>query len=263
MAWNMEKSLQHVERVAHRGGSHLAPENTLAAFRNALTLMVDAIELDVQMTRDGKAIVFHDNTVERLTNGKGNILDLDFAYLRSLNAAAHFPGGWPQEQQIPTLREVLDFAKGRLQVHVEIKSSKRDGVYGRYPQIAESVVNEIRAANMLNQVLVVSFDWSVLPLVRSLEPRIVTGMLVSNDIWPVQSDRGLETLLQQAQQLQVEWINMHYELFTHEMPRIFHDHNLKLGLWTVNTIDALQRFVHAGVDSLTTDRPDLFADLNV
>src|SRR6266566_5502705 len=98
----------HIQRVAHRGGSHLAPQNTMAAFRNALKFPIDAIELDVHMSRDGHVIVFHDYTVEKLTNGDGNILDLDFAYLCSLNAAAHFPGGWPEPQQIPTLREVLN-----------------------------------------------------------------------------------------------------------------------------------------------------------
>src|SRR2546429_5493756 len=76
-----------LQRIAHRGGAHLAPENTLAAFRNALTLPVDTIEMDVQMSRDGYPIVFHDNTIERLTDGEGNILDLDFATLRSLNAS--------------------------------------------------------------------------------------------------------------------------------------------------------------------------------
>src|SRR6266571_8439333 len=110
---------KHVQRVAHRGGSRLAPENTLAAFRNALTLPIDTIELVVHMTRDGQVIVFHDNTVERRTNGVGNLLDLDFAYLRGLNAAAHFPGGWPEPQQIPALREVLDLVKGQLKVRSE------------------------------------------------------------------------------------------------------------------------------------------------
>src|SRR6266566_7845998 len=79
---------QHIQRVAHRGGAQLAPENTLAAFRNALALPVDAIELDVHMSRDGHVVVFHDNVVDTRTNGAGNVLDLDFAYLRSLNAAA-------------------------------------------------------------------------------------------------------------------------------------------------------------------------------
>src|SRR5436305_8740920 len=152
---------QHVQRVAHRGGSHLTPENTLAAFRNALTLPIEAIELDVHMSLDGHTVVIHDNTVDKCTNGKGNILYLDFAYLRSLNAAAHFPGGWPEPQQIPTLREALDLAKGHAQVYIEIKSSKRDGVQGRYPHIAETVVDEVRSAGMLDQVLIISFDWPV------------------------------------------------------------------------------------------------------
>src|SRR5947209_1289647 len=109
-------------RVAHRGGSALAPENTLAAFRNALNLHVDAFELDVQMSCDGHALVFHDETVERLTNGQGNLLDLDLAYLRTLNVAAHFVGGWPEPQQMPTLREVLTLAReAEIQVFIEIK----------------------------------------------------------------------------------------------------------------------------------------------
>jgi glycerophosphoryl diester phosphodiesterase len=125
-----------IQCVAHRGGAALAPQNTLAAFRNALILpAVDAVELDVHMSRDGHVIVFHDNMVDALTDGQGNILDLDFAYLRSLNAAAHFPGGWSAPQQIPTLREALELAKGRANVYIEIKQSKRDGVYGRYPGI--------------------------------------------------------------------------------------------------------------------------------
>src|SRR5207248_2341299 len=184
----------HVQRVAHRGGSLLAPENTLAAFRNALTLPVDAIELDVHMTRDGHAVVFHDNTVEGRTNGAGNILDLDFAYLRSLNAVAHFPGGWPEPQQIPTLREVLDLTKGHVQVYIEIKQSKRNGVYRRYPHIAETVIDDVRAAGMLDQVLVISFDWSILPRVKSFAPIIQTGALVSKDVWNPQADQALARL---------------------------------------------------------------------
>lgn len=257
----MEKRAQRFQRVAHRGGSHLAPENTLAAFRNALTLDVDAVEMDVQMTRDGYAIVLHDTTVERLTDGTGNILDLDFAYLRSLNVAAHFPGGWPQKQRIPTLREVLDLVKRRVQAYIEIKASERDDVYGQYPQVVETIVREIRAANMVNDVLVISFDWSVLPQVKALEPRIATGMLVADDTWNPHTEGAIETLLKQAQKLGVDWVNMDYQLCSDEVITLLHEHNLKLGLWTVNTIEALRHFAQMGVDSLTTDRPDLFQDI--
>src|SRR5438105_1803562 len=198
----------HLQRVAHRGGRQLAPENTLAAFRNALTLSIDAIELDVHMSRDGHAIVFHDYTVEKRTNGSGNILDLDFAYLRSLNAAAHFPGGWPEPQQIPTLREVLDLAKGHVQVYIEMKASKRGGVYGRYPNIAETVLSEVREAGMLNEVLVISFDWLILPFIKSLEPALQTGALVSDEGWNPHAENPFDILIGQVTTLGCNWINM-------------------------------------------------------
>ena len=253
----------HVQRVAHRGGSQLAPENTLAAFRNALSFPIDAIELDVQMSRDGHLVVFHDYTVEKRTNGTGNLLDLDFAYLRSLNAAAHFPGGWPTSQQIPTLREVLDLAKGHVQVYIEIKQSKRDGVYGRYPNIIEAVVDAVRTANMLDQVLIMSFDWLVLPQVKSLAPGIQTSALVSDDVWDAQAEHALEVLTEQIAALECNWIGMDRDLFTNDMPAILHQQGYKLGLWTVNSAAELQRFATAGVDSLTSDRPDLFSTLSI
>ncbi len=252
---------QHVELVAHRGGSRLAPQNTLAAFRNALTLPVDAIELDVHMSRDGHAIVFHDNTVDKLTNGHGNILDLDFAYLRSLNAAAHFSEAWTEPQQIPTLREVLELARGHVRVYIEIKQSKRQDVYGAYPHIAEAVVNELHATGMVDQVLVMSFDWNVLPQVKALEPAVVTGALVSEDVWKPYAEHALNTLVEQVKPLDCGWINMDIGLFTPDMPTFFHEHGYKLGIWTVNILSDMQRLIRAGVDSLTSDRPDLFAKI--
>jgi glycerophosphoryl diester phosphodiesterase len=250
-----------VQRVAHRGGAALAPENTLAAFRNALNFPVDAIELDVHMSCDGQAIVFHDYTVNKRTNGHGNILDLDFAYLRSLNAAAHFPGGWPQPEQIPTLREVLDLARGHVQVYIEIKQSKRGDVYASYPHIAEAVIADVRAADMLDQVLVMSFDWSVLPQIKELELDVQTGALVSDERWKPQAEHALDTLIEQVTALGCNWINMDAHLFTADMAGAAHQHRFQLGVWTVNSVYEMHRFIKAGVDSITSDRPDLFAAL--
>jgi glycerophosphoryl diester phosphodiesterase len=246
-----------VQLVAHRGGSTLAPENTLAAFRNALQYPIDAVELDVQMSRDGHVIVFHDNTVEQLTNGSGNILDLDFAYLRSLDAAAHFSGGWPEPQQIPTLREVLDLVKGHAQVYIEIKTSKRDSVTGRYPHLVQAVINDVRAAGMLDQVYIISFDWTVLPELKALEPAVPVGALVSKDVWTPQTGPFAQ-LARLVKSLGFDWINMDCRLFSPDMPAIVHSDALKIGLWTVNTLDDLRRFASDGADSLTSDHPDLF-----
>ena len=255
-------STSHVQKVAHRGGSALAPENTLAAFHHATQFPLDAIELDVQMSRDGYAIVFHDETLEELTDGQGNILDLDLAYLQSLNAAAHFPGGWSRPERIPTLCDVLDLARAaHVRVFIEIKLSKRGETYGRYPGIAEAVTREVLTSSMREQVMIMSFDWEVLPIIKMLAPGIETGILVSEDVWNPRAVTAFVDLVSQAKALQCEWIHMDYELFTPEMPDFFHTNGLKLGIWTVNDEAGLLRLAQAGVDALTSDRPDLLAAL--
>jgi glycerophosphoryl diester phosphodiesterase len=220
---------------------------------------IDAIECDVQMSRDGQPIIFHDATVDRVTNGTGNILDLDFSYLRSLNAAAHFPVRWPQPEQIPTLREILALARNRVRVSLEVKASERDGVYGRYPHIVETVIREVRAANMLDQVLFISFDWQALREIKRIEPGATTGANVSADQWHPQGKQSLEQLLRQLVAYGCAWINLDHSLFTTEILTATHEYHLKLGLWTVNTLAELQPYADAGVDALTSDRPDLFA----
>jgi glycerophosphoryl diester phosphodiesterase len=155
----------------------------------------------------------------------------------------------------------LNLAKGHVQVCIEIKPSKRNGTFGRYPNIADKVVEEVRSAGMLDQVLVISFDWTILPLIKSLEPVLQTGALVSDDVWDPRAERALQTLIDRAKMLGCRWISMDYELFADDMPEAVHKHGFKLGLWTVNTEEGLRRFAAAGVDSLTSDRPDLFAVL--
>ncbi|HEY4388854.1 MAG TPA: glycerophosphodiester phosphodiesterase [Ktedonobacteraceae bacterium] len=253
--------MKALQRVAHRGGAGLAPENTLAAFRNALTLPIDAVELDVQMSRDGHALVFHDATMERLTDGQGNMLDLDYEYLRSLNASAHFRGGWPEPQQIPTLREVLELVRNRAQVYLEIKASDRDGVHGRYPNIARAVVNELRALNMHKDVLIISFDWEVLHEVRLLDERLQTSAIVSKDNWTEYDEQSIEKLLTEVGKRGVSAVSFDHTLFSEALLAQVHRRGYKFALWTVNTLEELQRLHTAKVDSLTTDRPDLFASI--
>ena len=250
---------QYILRVAHRGGALLAPENTRAAFLNSLSLPIDAIELDVHMSHDGHVVVIHDHHVQKRTRGFGNLLDLDLAYLRRLDAAARYPGGWPEPQQIPTLSEVLELARGRAQVYIEIKMSKHRQTYKPYPNIAEKVVELVRAAGMLDQVLIISFDWMILPVIKSLAPTIKTGMIVSDKVWNPRARDGMQLLIEKTGENGCEWINMDYKLFNIEMPQTVHNYGLKLGLWTVNLEADMLRFAAAGVDSLTSDRPDLFA----
>jgi glycerophosphoryl diester phosphodiesterase len=214
------------------------------------------------MSRDGHLVVFHDHTVERLTEGRGNILDLDLADLQALDAAAHFPGGWPQTQRIPLLSDILQLAQAAdLQVHIEIKEGERAAVPVRYPGIAEAVVQEVRIAGMQERVLIISFDWEVLAHVKALEPVLPTGALVAASTWQLRTADALSTLVERIRPWQCEWIGMQDRLVTPEMPGFCHTQGFLLGVWTVNDLAGLQHLARAGVDALTSDRPDLFRAL--
>lgn len=253
----------YIQRVAHRGGALLAPENTLAAFQQALSLNVDAIELDVQVSRDGVPVVFHDNTVDRLTDGTGNLLDLDAAALHALNVTAHFSTGWPQVEHIPTLHEALVFLRQQpeTRIYIELKMSKRDGVQGRYSQISEKVIAQVQELAMEKQVLVISFDWHLLAQVKELAPSIATGAIVSRDQWAVHHSSALNDVCERVVAIGASWICVDHRQFFEEMPALVHQHQLRLNIWTVNTLEALRHFTTTDIDSLTSDRPDFFTQL--
>lgn len=108
--------------IAHRAGRSLAPENTLAAIQNAIRLGVDYVELDVRTTKDGVLVIMHDGTVERTTNGKGAVKDLDLAALRGLDAGSKFNAKYAAEK-IPTFDEALALCKGKVHIYVDHKEA--------------------------------------------------------------------------------------------------------------------------------------------
>jgi glycerophosphoryl diester phosphodiesterase len=133
------------ELIAHRGGPAYAPENTLAAFRNAIDIGVDRLEMDVQMTRDGALVIIHDETVDRTTNGNGPVAGLTLAELRALDAG--------NGEKIPTFEEVIALAKaGGVALLPEIKSPHL------YPGIEEKVLQAIAAADYGEVTIIQSFD---------------------------------------------------------------------------------------------------------
>ena len=106
--------------IAHRGFSGAAPENTLAAFKKAMEVDSDMMELDVRFSKDGQVVVMHDDTLDRTTNGRGKVSDYTLKELKQFDAGSWFAPQFAGEQ-IPTLVEVLEFAKGRIPVNFEIK----------------------------------------------------------------------------------------------------------------------------------------------
>lgn len=146
-----------VQVIAHRGGPAYAPENTLAAFQNAITQGVDYLEFDVQMSRDGELVVIHDETVNRTTDGTGAVRDLSLAELRALDAG--------QGQKIPTFKEVVDLAKANdVNIFPETKSAHL------YPGIEDKMLQELETADFLGQTVIQSFEPASLAKLHQLNP---------------------------------------------------------------------------------------------
>lgn len=114
--------------IAHRAGRGIMPENTLLAIRNAIRLGVDYVELDIRATRDGHLVIMHDGTVDRTTNGKGAVRDLDFATIETLDAGSRFDPKYTGEK-VPTFDEILALCRNRVLVYVDHKEAPTEQVY--------------------------------------------------------------------------------------------------------------------------------------
>lgn len=160
----------------HRGACSMAPENTMAAFREAYYHGADMISIDVHRTADNKLVVIHDATVDRTTNGHGAVKDLTLAQLRALDAGSRFSPLYKGEK-IHTLDEVLDWAHGKMSVDIELKQPST------YPGIEQQVADSLRVHHMEGQAMVDSFDHNSATRFKQLAPEITTGFLLSPKTW--------------------------------------------------------------------------------
>lgn len=150
--------LTPLQDIAHRGGIAYAPENTLAAFQNAINQGVDWLEFDVQMTKDGALVVIHDETVDRTTNGTGAVRDMTLEQIRSLDAG--------QGQKVPTFEEVMELAKTNgVRILPETKSAHL------YPGVEEKLLQALEQANYLDQTVIQSFEADSLEKLHRLNPQ--------------------------------------------------------------------------------------------
>ena len=161
---------------AHRGASGYAPENTLDAFQKAVEMGADGIELDVQMTKDGELVVIHDETINRVSNGKGWVKDYTYEELKKFNFnKTHLEY---TKEEIPTLEQVYLLIKPtNLTINVEIKT----GIVF-YPGIEERVLELTERLGMKERVIYSSFNHYTIRKIKELDPQAKTGMLYEDGI---------------------------------------------------------------------------------
>lgn len=233
-------------RIAHRGASGIAPENTRAAFKKAIEIGVDAVELDLHGTADGEIVAIHDATLDRTTNMRGPIKQTTLKTIKRADAGAWFNPEFTGES-VPTLAEALACITDGAIAVLEIK----DG------PIAEAVVKKIREMDLLERTVIISFHTSVLKTVRSLESRIPTGWLIGSSngyTHPIQ-------LCQQLSELGSSLLNVNHQLITEEFAYEVRQRGIALWSWTVDDIERMRQMRAFGVQGITSNYPKRFSEV--
>jgi glycerophosphoryl diester phosphodiesterase len=238
--------------AAHRGGALLWPENSLLAFRNAVGLGVDYLELDVHLSRDGELVVIHDPTLERTTTGAGPVQSRTLAELRALRLRD--PSGGATDEPIPTLEEPLVLAaRAGRQLLLEIKVGA-GGV--RYPSVEEKVIAALDRHRMAAATIVMGFDPPTWRRLRELRPDIRAGALYSiPSLQRLGSTLAAE--LEAVREAGLAFVGLEQRLVQPAVVDAVRRAGLLLGVWTVNEPEAIGRFVDLGVGVVISDRPDL------
>ena len=227
--------------IAHRGASGEAPENTLAAFSLAVEQGAQVIELDVHMTRDGYPVIIHDATVNRTTDSTGLVWEKTMTELQDLDAGSWF-GTQFSGERVPTLEEVVTWARGRVALAIEIKNAPI-----LYRGIEASVTGMLERHNALQDHEVFSFDHLCIRRIKAREPSLLTGVCYVAD----SVDHNALALAASATVLHPMF---HY--LRSDTVRDAHAASLLVFPWTVNTHQDIRKMATLGVDGIVTDFPE-------
>ncbi len=227
--------------IAHRGASAFAPENTLAAFAVAQELGATWVEFDVMLAACGEAIIIHDDTLDRTTNGTGNACEYPYSELKKLDAGSWFGLEFANER-IPTFNEVITFLKQHhMAANVEIKS-----VVGQEETVVVKVLDEIRQhwTASMTPPLISSFSMPILQHVRKRSPNAAIGVLIHE--W----FDGWEAI---CQELNCVSVNVNEEILSRDKIKKIKSMDKLILSYTVNSIDRAHDLFMQGVDAVFTD----------
>lgn len=221
--------------IGHRGAMGHETENTIASIQKAMDLEVDMIEIDVFKIASGEIVVFHDDTVERLTNGTGNIEDYTLAELKKLVVKGN--------HKIPLLTEILDVLDRKVPLNIELKGA---GTANDVHVIIQKYCTE--KGWRLDDFIISSFNWEELKIMRKLNAEIAIAVLIENE-------NPLDAL-PLAKELHAVAINPDYKNLTLEIANQIRAAGFKIYPWTVNQPQAIIKMKRIGVDGMFTNYPE-------
>ncbi|MEK7396246.1 MAG: glycerophosphodiester phosphodiesterase family protein, partial [Candidatus Poribacteria bacterium] len=188
--------------IAHRGasGKGHSPENTIAAFREAINIGADCVECDVHCTKDGQVVVMHDSTLNRTTNKKGTIAEMTLEEVKQADAGSWFSSLFTGER-VPTLGELLELTKGKVINVIEIKPNN----------ITKRVIEEVEKANAVNEVILQSFYPEAVKAAFEINPKIPRALLLSGQL-QVMRISSIMDLIYQTTQVGASTLNLPYKI---------------------------------------------------
>ncbi len=234
--------------IGHRGASELAPENTLAAFREALQADVDMIEVDVQVTADNLPIAMHDLDSERTTDSSKQIKDMTYNEVLALDAGEWFDSKYKGEK-IPLLSEIIDLIKGKAYLNIEIKAGEQSLPTDKIHAIIDTVAKN----DFLKYSTFGSFDYKVLAEIKKYNPDIYTAAikLPWENLLPSQICNiiGAEVFICSLAEL------------THEIEKDAKAHNIILGIYDVDTEEDFNKLSEFNIKAIASNNPALIKQL--
>ncbi|MGG1685705.1 glycerophosphodiester phosphodiesterase [Pseudalkalibacillus sp. NRS-1564] len=249
--------------VAHRGASGHAPEHTLASYKLGDEMKGDYIEIDLQMTKDGKLIAMHDESVDRTTNGTGLVKDYTLEQLKELDAGSWFNEKYPEKAnpayeglQVPTLEQVLQTFGKDARYYIETKSPEV------YPGMEEELLRILNKYNLTgvnersSKVLIQSFSQESLLKMHNLDPNLPLIQLISYKEPATISEGELQELTEYA-----VGVGMSASKIDETYVQKVRSAGLLIHPYTVNEKEQMMRLLDWGVTGMFTNYPDLLSDV--
>ena len=227
---------RNILNIAHRGASGRFPENTLRAFRAAADAGAVMCELDVHLTRDGAAVVIHDETVDRTTDGRGKVAAMTLAEIKRLDAGVH-RGAEFAGDRIPTLDELFEAMRGRCALNIELKG---EGVERQACEL-------MRKHRALEASMLSSFEWDALARACTIEPTVRIGLL---------AEKEPERLIAEAVPMRAFAINPRFDMVSATLCDKAHRSGLNVYAWTVDAPEVMRMLIGYGVDGIMTNCPE-------
>ena len=245
----LTKQKRKIALVAHRGAADTAPENTLAAIRQALQTPAEFIEVNIHQTKDKQIVVMHDASVDRTTNGEGNIEDLTLAEIKKLDAGSWYDSAY-QNERVPTLEEVLQLIKGKKKLLIEIKKG-RDYYEGIENQTI-ALLQENRAGDWCT---LQSFYDPVLEKIWKNEISVPTHKLIVGKLpWlPLYYDHGIRWGSFEKY-YRASAINVHHYFASKAFIRHVHQNGFKTFVWTVDDPEEINAIIDRGADGIISNK---------